>query len=137
MPAKLFQRRALRAVALALLAACAAAPHRLVLPYAAFGPQAMSFETLGFEWWQWQPHGDSRPRHYDVRVVVYRGLSEAQIRREYPVDAAREKDYRYIEYGKALEYVDANIAEAESDGMTELAGALRRTRRAIVEGFGD
>jgi len=122
------------------LTACAhTQPEPLVLPYHAFGPQVMAYETLGFEWWQWQPHGDSRPRPYDIHVIVYRGSPEAEIAKRYPVEPAKEIDYRYISYEKALEYLDANIAQAEDadDGLPSLATQLRETRAVIVRHFGE
>jgi hypothetical protein len=98
----------------------------------------MAYEALGFEWWQWQPHGDSRPREYDIHVVVYSGAMKEEVAKLYPVDPAQERDYRYISYDTALEYLDANIALAEDDdeGLPSLADQLRETRAAIVAHFG-
>lgn len=101
-----------------------------VLPYGSFGPQAMSYEVLGFEWWQWQPHGDSRPREYDVRVVVYCNASSDEVARLYPVDRQAERDYRYITYDHALSYLDDNIRQ---DVDPDLTNELRATRKDLVD----
>ena len=50
--------------------------------YEDFGPQALSWEHIGKEWWQWQSHGDSNPNtKYDVKVVVYRDISLEEIKK--------------------------------------------------------
>lgn len=117
---------------MAILCACASRVGiaSTVLPYGSFGPQAMSYETLGFEWWQWQPHGDSRPREYDIRVVIYCHASADDMARLYPVDPAAEKDYRYISYRDALTYLDRNISDDVDPSLTD---ELRETRRQIIE----
>lgn len=120
------------AVCLVLALACASRVEAAstVLPYGSFGPQAMSYEVLGFEWWQWQPHGDSRPREYDVRVVVYCNSSSEEVARLYPVDRKAERDYRYITYEQALSYLDDNI---QQDIDPELTNELRATRKEVVD----
>jgi hypothetical protein len=127
--------RILLCIALGFGCAAPARPATTVLPYSSFGPQAMSYEALGFEWWQWQPHGDSRPREdtglrqYDVRVVVYCDTSAEDVGRLYPVDRSAEQDYRYITYDRALNYLDHNIRQ---DFDPELTEQLRATRKEIV-----
>jgi hypothetical protein len=117
---------------LCLATACAARPEAAstVLPYGSFGPQAMSYEVLGFEWWQWQPHGDSRPRKYDVRVVVYCNASTDAVARLYPVDRKAERDYRHITYDRALSFLDENIQQDVDPALTD---ELRATRKELVE----
>jgi hypothetical protein len=56
-----------------LISASDAADH--VVPYEAFGPQAIAYKLIGMEWWQWDNHGDSRPRKYPIKVVIYWGQS--------------------------------------------------------------
>jgi hypothetical protein len=117
---------------LCLATACATRAEAVstVLPYGSFGPQAMSYEVLGFEWWQWQPHGDSRPRKYDVRVVVYCNASTDAVARLYPVDRKAERDYRYITYDRALSFLDENIQQDVDPALTD---ELRATRKELVE----
>jgi hypothetical protein len=90
----------------------------------------MSYEVLGFEWWQWQPHGGSRPREYDVRVVVYCNAATDEVARLYPVDRKAERDYRYIRYDVALSYLDDNIREDIDPALTD---ELRATRKELVQ----
>jgi hypothetical protein len=48
----------------------------LVLDAEDFGPQASSFSLIGMQWWSWEGGGSWEPcDSFDVRVVVYRGLS--------------------------------------------------------------
>ncbi|MDO6685271.1 MULTISPECIES: hypothetical protein [unclassified Agarivorans] len=60
----------------------------IVLPYNAFGPPSMSSHLLGVEWFQWQSHGDSRPREYPVKVVVYKDASLEELAAAYLIDEA-------------------------------------------------
>jgi hypothetical protein len=95
---------------------CAHRPARtLILSYSDFGPQSAAYETIGFEWYQWQPHGDSHPSSHDnVRVVVYDGMSLAQVQREYPVVERDRQDYRYLSLRRAVAYIDAHADELPS-----------------------
>jgi hypothetical protein len=90
----------------------------------------MSYEVLGFEWWQWQPHGDSRPREYDIRVVVYCNASADEVSRQYPVDKKAELDFRYITYDRALSFLDENIQQDVDPALTD---ELRATRKELVQ----
>jgi hypothetical protein len=103
-----------------------------VLRYDDFGPQAMSYELVGMGWWQWQPHGDSRPREYDIKVVVYRGTSLAQVKRRYPVNPSKDQDYRYVKYNDAIRYLDTQIAENLIDTTTE---RLKLTKQRLLDRF--
>jgi hypothetical protein len=82
-----------------------------VFDYAEFGPQVVSYELLGKEWYQWDPHGSSDPnQRYDIKVVVYRNIPLEQIEQQYPVIKG-EKDYRYLEYSQALQHLDTIAKE--------------------------
>ena len=106
--------------------------HTLILDYNEFGPQVEAYELLGMQWWQWQPHGDSRPRKYDIKVVVYKGIDLETVKAKYPVDSRREKDYRYVKYSDALQYLDERIQEIE---IPELTAKLKVTRVRIQDFF--
>ena len=71
-------------------------------------------------------------------MVVYSGATKEEVAELYPVEPAKERDYRYISYEEALEYLDANIAlaEDEDEGLPSLADQLRETRAALVAHFG-
>lgn len=102
----------------------------IILDYSDFGPQVIANQVIGMEWWQWQPHGDSRPKNYDIKVVVYKEVSLTDIKAAYPVDIGKEKDFRYIEYDKAISFLDEMIADNVMDEVTK---KLRRTRERITK----
>ncbi|WP_221074765.1 hypothetical protein [Agarivorans aestuarii] len=110
----------------------------VVLPYKAFGPPSMSGHLLGVEWFQWQSHGDSRPREYPIKVVVYKDASLEELEAAYPIDEALEKDFRYVEYTAAINYFDKNVLEVEEmakEGypMGNLSNELEETKSLIVK----
>lgn len=124
--------------ALAVLVLCCVAPETrasesVVLQYEDFGPPSAAFEILGQPWWQWQDHGDSRPRKYDIKVVVYRNAELKDVQKTYPIDPAKEQDYRYVEYAAALGYLDELIAE---DGVESVTATLQATREKIEGALG-
>jgi len=113
----------------------------LVLDYHDFGPQAMSYDVLGYAWWQWQSQGGPDPRtRHKIHVVVYRGISREEVARRYPVVRERRQDYRYIESAVAMRYLDEKLREMEAwrraDPETysaELDAKLRTTKKMIHE----
>ncbi|WP_431689169.1 hypothetical protein [Hahella sp. NBU794] len=114
--------------------------HYIDLTYSDFGPPSLATDLLGSEWWQWNPHGDPRPRHYNVHVIVYRNMTESDIRKHFPIDEATEKDYRYLPYTTAINYLDTNITALASDDesvVQEIRERLIQTRREIVQALGD
>jgi len=100
--------------------------HALVLDYDDFGPQAMAWETIGMEWWQWDSHGNDNPdKQYPIHVVVYRDIKLEEVKSLYPVDKEKEQDYRYIEFNEAIQYLQKHIRELE-DREEEWAILLRQ-----------
>lgn len=112
---------------------CSTTQTTLILDYSDFGPQAAAYELIGYEWWQWDSHGDSRPRHYDIKVVVYRDVPLSEVKRAYPVVKEKEQDYRYVPYGEAIEYLDNLIKE---NVLPEVTQTLRKTKSTIIEKLG-
>ena len=111
-----------------------------VLPYSAFGPPSMSGQLLGNEWYQWLPHGDSRPREYPVNVVVYRDISLLDIQNLYPVNQTTESDFRYIMYSEAIGYFDYNLQdlmamEEEGFPMGRLSKELSDIKKLLINEF--
>lgn len=117
-------------------------PRTLVLGYAEFGPQVMAYELIGFGWNQWKAEGHELPDDVEVKVVVYRGVRLGRVKAAYPVVRGRG-DYRYVEYGRALRFLDRKIEEleeqkregADADSVKlseELLATLKGTRAAIV-----
>ena len=136
--------RALLCLTLAVTTGCASQPvpspaddaktHVLVLPYADFGPQVAAHRVLGMAWWQWENHGDDRrTTPYPIKVVVYAQLTPAEVAAKYPVDQAREQDYRYLSVEAALQYLDAEITENIDPPTTAV---LAKTRALIQTRLG-
>jgi hypothetical protein len=115
----------------------------VVLPYDAFGPQSMAGTLIGQQWWSWEAGGSFEiDDSFDVRVVIYRDRTAEQVARTYPV-VRNQSDYRYVERGEALRYLDAQIAELETligqDDELDwrpLRDRLAATRAAIVRALG-
>jgi hypothetical protein len=102
----------------------------------------MSYELIGNEWNQWKEEGHELPDDVEVKVVVYRGVSLEKVKRAYPVVQGRG-DYRYLEYDRALRYLDAQIGEVENLSKEEtqaetvkmwddLTNTLKSARAAIL-----
>jgi hypothetical protein len=129
-------RRFLLSILLLLFTACAvqAVGKTLVLPYNDFGPPSAAHEVIGMDWWQWLEHGDSRPRRYDIKVVVYRDTDRDRVQRSFPLDPSQELDYRYLEYSDAIRYLDRMIEENVIDSLTP---QLQSTRERIFNSLGE
>ncbi len=92
-----------------------------VLDYKNFGVQAMAHELLGFQWYQWNSHGDSDPNAtYDINIVVYKNIPPEKVKEFYPVIRELEQDFRYIEYSRARQYFDRQIQQINELRQTEL-----------------
>lgn len=117
-------------------------PRTLVLGYEEFGPQVMAHELIGFDWNQWKTEGHALPDDVAVKVVIYRGIRLGRVKAAYPVVRGRS-DYRYVEYGRALRFLDRKIEELERQKREDsdpdsaklwegLLATLKGTRAAIV-----
>ncbi len=92
-------------------------PNTVVLPYKAFGPGEDTLPLLGVYHWQW-PDPDNRPRRpmqYDIKVVVYRGVSLQNIQLQFPVLPEKKQDYRYLEYETAISFLDQRIKDLNAE----------------------
>ena len=108
--------------------------------YKDFGPPALAEPLIGSDYWQWQNHGDSRPKDYPIGVIVYRDMDLDQVKGKFPVIEDEEQDYRYVTYDKAIEFLNTAIKELEkySDDMpSKLANTLKATRDTILKKPGD
>jgi len=111
----------------------------LVLVYGDFGPQALSYELLGFERYAWTKCACFSPfDRFDVRVVVYTG-SEKEIRKRYPT-VPGVSDHRLVSYKEAHRFLDAAIADITSDNEAmeqsgDLLRLLRHTRARLEREF--
>lgn len=84
-----------------------------IAKYGDFGPPQLAGQLLGDKWWQWNDPENHKPVTYDVKVVVYRGVSLADVERAFPVNPALKQDYRYVEYTKADLYFTKVITDFE------------------------
>jgi hypothetical protein len=108
----------------------------MVLKYSDFGPQGMSWEIIGFYWWQWVGCPCSEPgdmTEYDVKVVVYRDIPLRQVKKTYPVLKEKGQDFRYLPYTKAMNYLDKQIQE---NIMADVTQTLQQTKSLIEKGMG-
>lgn len=106
----------------------------LLLQYEDFGPPSAAHELIGMDWWQWQDHGDSRPRHYDIKVVVYRDVALREVQQLFPTEPARELDYRYVSFTDAIHYLDRMTEENTIESLTL---RLNKTQQRIIDNLGD
>ncbi len=120
-------------------------PEALVFRYDDFGPQASAGKLIGQGWWSWEGGGSwQQCDDFDIRVVVYRGVSLEAVEARYP--SARSKadlverglaDYRYVEYGEVIRHLDEEIRFLAGDAVLErLRDELRATRERIVRELG-
>jgi hypothetical protein len=108
----------------------------LILRYQDFGPQVVSHEALGMEWYQWNSHGsDDSNEDDDVKVVVYRGVPLDEVKKIYPVIEGKQ-DYRYLEYKAALDLLDKYESDSFWDKHPDTRERMRQTRRKILEQLG-
>src|SRR6185503_18691104 len=127
---------ALTVVSVPTLGSYAAPRGLMVLPYSAFGPQVMAYELIGYEWYQWNSQGPDDPATRDtVKVVVYRGVSLDHAKRRFPV-VRGVADYRYVEYGRALRYLEAAHKQAVAYDLPDLAAQVQKTRSDVLTRLG-
>lgn len=101
----------------------------IVLSYQELGPQSAVYELIGYEWYQWNSHGDPDPTKSDnVKVVVYRNIRLEQVKQMYPVINGKQ-DYRYLDYSTAMDYLNRH----ENEPYLE---HLRSTKRKILAKLG-
>jgi hypothetical protein len=108
----------------------------LVLRYQDFGPQGMSYELIGMEWYQWNSQGPDDPdARDDVRVVVYRSIALDEVKRKYPV-VEEKQDYRYLEYRAAIDLLNRYEADPFWNEYLETKEKVERTREKILDQLG-
>ena len=108
-------------------------PSTVSLDYAAFGPQAMAYEIIGKNRWQWLKGKSVSPdQAFDIKVIVYRKTSVAELQERFPLIEEKLMDPRYLKYDVAMEYLDKHIA---ADASPELTVRLRDTRKKLNDHF--
>ncbi len=128
--------RLLIAFSFVLLAACAnqVKQNTVVLNYSDFGPQVIAGEVIGMEWWQWLSHGEPRPAVYDIKIVVFQDIPLKEIKRLYPIKPDMQKDYRYLKYEKALDFLNSKI---DDNVMEKVTSILEATRTKLIGEFNE
>lgn len=110
-----------------------------VLKYDDFGPQSLAGTLLGEDCYSFgrcccMEHGDS----FEVRVVVYEGVSEDDVRARYPT-GPDTGDYRLVRAAEAKGFVTEQLKDLESwpaeDRIPTLEAELRSTRDRLVKAF--
>ena len=131
---------------------CSPCAHTLILSYGDFGPPSMVYELqIGDAWNQWKNEGHELPDDVEIKVVVYRGVALEEVKKQFPVVRGKS-DYRYLEYGRAVQFLEQQEKEVqrfkkdEQDAANsepnlvrvweELEQTLKNTRRMIVENLG-
>ncbi len=116
------------------LAGCAnqVKQNTIILDYSDFGPQVIAGEVVGMEWWQWQSHGEPRPAAYDIKIVVFQDIPLMDVKKLYPVNPEMKKDYRYLKYEKALNFLNSKIND---DVMEKVTSVLETTRTKLISEF--
>ena len=109
-----------------------------VLDYRNFGVQAMAYELLGFQWYQWDSHGDPDPNiSCDIKVVVYKNILPGKVKQLYPVIRELKQDFRYVEYSRAMQYFDRQIQQIDefqqSDRRQEDINTFENLRSVLIK----
>lgn len=88
-------------------------PEVFIAKYEDFGVSHYSSKLLGVNVWQWHDVDNHKPGGFNIKVVVYRGVSLEQVRQSFPVIPEQKQDYRYVEYTKAVEYFTGTLDELD------------------------
>ena len=112
----------------------------------------MAYELgIGHAWNQWKSEGHELPDDVEIKVVVYRDVALEEVRMQFPVVRGKS-DYRYLEYARAIQFLEQQEKEVESykkkerdaaDSernalkiLEELEKTLKKTHRLIIENLG-
>jgi hypothetical protein len=101
---------------------------------------------IGNAWNQWKNEGHELPDDVDIKVVVYRGVELEELRKQFPVVRGKS-DYRYLDYARAIQFLQEQIKSVESYKQDEseasavkmwdeLDQTLKKTHRVIIENLG-
>ena len=86
-------------------------------------------------WWQWDSHGDPDDRDYPIKVVVFWDQTKEETAKRHPVDQAKQQDFRYVEYSKAIEHIEHTIKDFKKDKLdvTIMENALTQLTKKKAE----
>ena len=98
--------------------------------YDEFGPQAMSFETIGYGWYEWNSHGSQSMDN--IKVVVYRNNKSSVLNQYQDSQSSPAIDYRFIHHQSALDYLNRNIRElSTTNQFPDIVSQLKLTKQKI------
>jgi len=101
----------------------------IFLLFKIFGPQAAVYELIGYNWHQWESHGDSSPEIIpDIFVVVYWDETVGTVKKKFPINQSKKQDYRYLEKTVAIKHLEELILEFNEFNLdtTGLETTLRK-----------
>jgi hypothetical protein len=100
-----------------------------VFNFSDFGPEIVSYELIGHEWYQWNSRGPDDPEQIgDVKVVVYRNIPLEKVKEVYPVIKDKQ-DYRYLEYSQARAHLNQFEQDPFWKDYPETKEKMRKTRK--------
>ena len=120
-------------------------PNSFVMTYEDFGSPSSADELFGSERLQENSQrADELSGRDDIKVVVYRNVDLATVKRTYP--ELRDKSvYRFVEYSQAMDYLDKRIGELKVNNNREtehsevdkkLISDYEQSRARIIERLG-
>lgn len=117
------------------IASCASRISRqtIVLEYADFGPQVMAYRAIGPKRMSWAPDTPIQVGSGGIYVVVYRDVALADVEEAYRASELDNRDYRYLGYSEALNYLDVQITQNRLRKVTQ---RLEATRAQVVNKLG-
>ena len=82
----------------------------VISEYKEFLPQVLTWELVGYSWYQWDPCGHEEDENYpyNIKVVIFRGMSRTEAEARYPT-VKGEVDYRYVEWDRAVSFLREKI----------------------------
>ena len=120
-------------------------PNSFVMKYADFGSPIGSDELFWSEAFQRSDQRvDELSSRDDTKVVVYRNVDLATVKRTYPELGAKSV-YRYVEYSQAMNYLNKRIEELKANDNQEtenseldkrLISEYEQSRAKIIERLG-
>ena len=117
-------------IILIILSACAIKSDVIVMNYDEFGPQAMSFETIGYGWYEWNSHGSQSMDN--IKVVVYQNNKSSVLNQYQDSQSSPAIDYRFIYHQSALDYLNRNIRElSTTNQFPDIISQLKLTKQKI------
>ena len=118
-------------------------PNSFVMKNADFGYPGSSDELFGYERFQVDSQRADAGGRDDIKVVVYRNVDLATVKRTYP-ELSGKAVYRYVEYSQAMDYLDKRIRELKANSKEtehseldkKLISEYEQSRAKIIERLG-